>query len=247
MLHVVYRCCDGVHACSARSRFCGLSKRDLVKGCLRSFLPAPPDVEFHIVADKCTDGLVDFVKSSVSPKTFVRTAEGNAESFCRCVEIAAAFHSTDWVLMLEDDYLALRSDMLRLLPAALDHLSAVNGRPCAVMPDDYFDRYKDFRRNTEVCAVPEGNFMRVDKTTCTFAASAGDIARRKDDLLRFRGWPRITEDGSVNRLWTDVPLYSPLPAWTCHVQIKSALPPYLDPGGISMEVARLSSLQETPR
>lgn len=242
MLRVVYRCCDAVQVCSARTRFCGLPKRDLVKGCLRSFLPLPPSVLFHVVADNCSDELVEFVRSSVSPETLVRTSAGNAESFCRCVEIAAALRPSDWVLMLEDDYLALRPDVLRLLPAALDRLSIVNGRPCALMPDDYFDRYKDFRRNTEVCVVPEGNFMRIDKTTCTFAASAGDIARHKDDLLRFRSWPRVGENGSVNRMWADVPLYSPLPAWTCHVQIRSALPPYLDPDAVSKTVARLSDL-----
>lgn len=242
MTHVVYRCCDAVQVCSARARFCGLPKHDLVKGCLRSFLPLPPGVLFHVVADNCSDELVEFVRSSVSPETLVRTSVGNAESFCRCVEIAAALRPPDWVFMLEDDYLSLVPEMLRRLGPALQELSEVNGRRCAIMPDDYFDRYDGRRRNTEVCVVRQGNFMRIDKTTCTFAASAGDIARHADDLLRFRDWPRVKENGSVNRMWQDVPLYSPLPAWTCHVQIRSALPPYLCPESVAKSVTRLARI-----
>lgn len=242
MLHVVYRVCDSVEVSSARGRFCPLAKPDLIRGCLRSFMAPSADVLFHVLADGCSDRTVEFVRACAPSPRIERARLGNAASFCRCVEIAASLPKDDWVLMLEDDYFALRRDVLTTLPAALDALSAVNGRKCAIMPDDYLDRYRRGKRiGTDVCVTPQGNFMRIDKTTCTFAASAGDIAAHKDELLRFRCWPRVGENGSVNLMWRDVPLFCPLPAWTVHVQVASAVPPYVDPRSVSESVAELSA------
>ena len=49
--------------------------------------------------------------------------------------------------------------------------------------------------------------------------------------MRFAAWPRLGEAESVNMLWQprgEVPLYSPVPAWTIHAQTKAVLPIYLN-------------------
>ena len=132
------------------------------------------------------------------------------------------------VLFLEDDYYFLNEDVLEKLNLCLRKLSAEKRQFVALMPDDYPDRYQENSINTECRITEMGHFLRVDKTTCTFATYTDVVKKYKKRFLRFSKWPKVSENESINEVWKKIPLYQPIPAWTLHCQTKDIIPMYLD-------------------
>ena len=160
----------------------------------------------------------------------VPSVSGNAGSFCQCVDEALKLPDGEIAFFLEDDYLFLQEDVLVKLVYNMQRLSQYEGRHAAIMPDDYPDRYRDRTYAGTVRVTETGHFIKIDSTTCTFAVFSDSVKKNREHLLKFAAWPRLGEAESVNMLWQprgDVPLYSPVPAWTLHSQTKAQIPPYL--------------------
>lgn len=232
-LNIIYRMCDAVSVSSGNKRCFDVPKNQLIKKCLASLKSAVENFQGNLrlfcVADNCSDDIIDFVKNNfpmVQVKRFDKI--GNAKSFCECIELASSLPDNEQVLLLEDDYLFLNKNALELLNFNLDKLSVENDEHVAIMPDDYPDRYTDNAINTECRVTETGHFLRIDKTTCTFATYTDVVKKYKKYFMRFSQWPKVTENESVNYVWKKVPLYQPIPAWTLHSQVKSVVPIYLD-------------------
>lgn len=234
MVHVVYRCCDSVESETVRRRTWSapvwFPKQALMKACLKSFDFCNAG-SVHVVPSRCSGEYVQFVRQNVPGCVVHQSADGgNGESFGRCCEIASSLPEDDFCFFLEDDYFALVPDVVSRIEAGLKLLSEAIGRRAAIMPDDYPDRWTNGTATAEVRITKAGHFMRIHHSTCTFAASVRDIRGHMDELLRFRLWPKVGEDGSINAMWQEVPLYQPLPALTMHTQTRKQVPPYVDVG-----------------
>lgn len=241
-MHIIYRVCDAVDVCSAPKRCFPGKKRDIISTCLDSMLSSISraskniDIDVNVVEDGCSNETLHGVLntfSGFSSEWHHLGHKGNAESFCKCVEIAAGFPDDDIVFLLEDDYFFLVDNLFDRLAVGLDVLRHRNGRHVAIMPDDYPDRYlsgvyQGGEGYSEVHVTEIGHFMRIAHTTCTFATYAGVCRRHQDLFRRFRCWPRVREDGSINLVWGKVPLYQPIPAWTMHSQLRNIVPKYVD-------------------
>lgn len=232
-LNIIYRMCDKVSASSSSKRCFDVEKKQLIKKCLQSLQNNIKNYEgsldFYCIADNCSDDIVEYLKK-MFPNVILKRFEkiGNAKSFCKCVEVALNLPDNQQVYFLEDDYLVLKDNVLDLLNYNLMHISHELDHKIAIMPDDYPDRYQNNSIHTECRVTTTGHFLKIDKTTCTFATYSDVIKKYKDYFMNFIHWPKITEDKSVNRVWEKVPLYQPIPAWTLHCQIKSVVPIYLD-------------------
>ena len=242
-LNVIYRVCDMVSVSSRLKRCFDVSKNHLIKKCLLSLKEAVAKyrgkIKIYCIADNCSDDIIDFIVEHF-PNIDLRRFEkiGNAQSFCTCVELASSLPNGEQVLFLEDDYLFLNSSALELLNYNLDKMSLENEQYVAIMPDDYPDRYCDNAIKTECRVTETGHFLRIDKTTCTFATYTDIIKKYKKYFMRFSKWPKVVEDNSINLVWKKVPLYQPVPAWTLHCQIKSVVPIYLNYGEIKDYIER---------
>ncbi|MBR6123663.1 glycosyltransferase family 4 protein [Candidatus Saccharibacteria bacterium] len=232
-LNIIYRMCDAVSVSSGNKRCFDVSKNQLIKKCLTSLKSAVENFQGNLrlfcVADNCSNDIIDYVKNNfpmVQLKRFDKI--GNAKSFCECIEMAASLPDNEQVLLLEDDYLFLNKNTLELLNFNLDKLSVENDEHVAIMPDDYPDRYKDNAIRTECHITETGHFLKVNKTTCTFATYTDVIKKYKKYFMRFSKWPMVTENESINLVWEKIPLYQPIPAWTLHSQVKSVVPIYID-------------------
>lgn len=231
-LNIVYRVCDQVKASSVNTRCFDVTKKELIKKCIDSLKDNIESysgtLNFFCVADNCSDDIISYVRKMIPSVQLEECKLGNAASFCKCIEIASTLPSGEQVLFLEDDYLFLKKDVLNLLNRNLTHLSHVLDQKVAIMPDDYPDRYVENRICTECRVTESGHFLRIDKTTCTFATYTDVVKKNKRQFLKFIKWPKITERSSINKVWKKVPLFQPVPAWTLHCQTKSVVPIYLD-------------------
>lgn len=232
-LNIVYRMCDSVSISNGNKRCFDVSKNQLIKKCLlslkRNVESFKGTLKLYCVADNCSEDIVSFVEENFPSVVMKRYEQiGNAKSFCECIDLATTFSNGEQVYFLEDDYLFLRDDVLTLLNRNLSQLSCYNDCQIAIMPDDYPDRYVDNRVYTECCVTKTGHFLKIDKTTCTFATYVDVVKKNKDHFMKFIKWPKVTEDESVNLAWKKVPLYQPIPAWTLHSQTESVVPIYLD-------------------
>ncbi len=126
-MHLIYRVCDGKNAVSSGGKRCfDVDKFSLIKCCLDSMrislknLDPRVKLDVHVIADNCSDEIVDAVHRTFGECDLRRTSLGNAKSFCECVEIGtfAAFDDNDIVFMLEDDYLFLDDDVFSKIAAA---------------------------------------------------------------------------------------------------------------------------------
>lgn len=232
-LNIIYRVCDKVNVSSSNKRCFDVSKNQLIKKCLSSLKKCVDKyngtLDFYCVADNCSDDIISFIKSNF-PKVILERFDkiGNAESFCKCVEVALNLPNKEQVYFLEDDYLFLNDNVLDLLNFNLNKISRETDSLIAIMPDDYPDRYKDNSITTECHITETGHFLKIDKTTCTFATYTDVVKKYKKFFMRFSKWPQVTENESVNKVWKRVSLYQPVPAWTLHCQIKNIVPIYLD-------------------
>lgn len=232
-LNIIYRMCDRVSASSSSKRCFDVDKNQLIKKCLQSLKQNLDNynglLDFYCVADNCSDDIIKYLNENF-PKVVLKRYEkiGNANSFCKCVEIALNLPNNQQVYFIEDDYLMLKDNVLELLNYNLMQICRELDCKIAIMPDDYPDRYKNNAIDTECRVTTTGHFLKIDKTTCTFATYTDVVKKYKEYFMNFIHWPKVTEDKSVNKVWEKVPLYQPIPAWTLHCQIKSVVPIYLD-------------------
>lgn len=240
-LNLIYRCCDTVHACSLlKPRIFNFSKQKIVFGCLNSlkknleFATKHIELETFVVADKCTDELKEKLKTVFGNSKYEILDEktgGNAKSFCKCIEIAKFLPDNEIVYFLEDDYLFLRNDVLPLMVFSMNRLSSLENKFVGFTADDYPDRYlnKTLRENSKLRCIETGHFLQIHHTTCTFAMYTNSVKENYANLMKFEHWPFVTEDQCINNCWNgNVPLFSPIPAWTCHFQEDNVIPIYLN-------------------
>ncbi len=232
-LNIIYRMCDAKKSSSSSNRCFDVCKNELIKKCLKSIKENINNyrgsISFYCIADNCSDDIIEYLKGlfpNVNLKRFDKI--GNAKSFCECTKLACNLPDGEQVYFLEDDYLLLNNDVLNNINFGLTQLSKEQGVKIGIMPDDYPDRYSNNAINTECHVTEIGHFLKIDKSTCTFATYADVVKKNRKYLMKFSKWPRVTERGSVNRVWEKVPLYQPIPAWTLHCQVKSVVPMYLD-------------------
>lgn len=234
-LAIIYRVCDGVEIINGEKRCFNIRKTTLIKKCLlsleRNIAAYNRPLHFYCIADNCSEELIKFLKDHF-PQIDLQIYEklGNAGSFCKCVEIATSLDDYDQVFFLEDDYLFLHDDVLCKLNKNLNEISSESNTPIAIMPDDYPDRYTNNRIETECRITNTGHFLRINKSTCTFATFAGNIKKFRKYLMVFKEYTRGTQKAIVqrNKLWKKIPLYQPIPAWTLHCQLKEIVPRYID-------------------
>jgi len=231
-LNIVYRMCDKVNASSLNTRCFNVSKIELIKKCLASIKRNVEffsgSLDFFCVADNCSDDLISYLKDNVPSVKLEVCKLGNAKSFCRCIEIASNLPDGEQVFFIEDDYLFLNENVLNLMNYNLTQISKMSNKMVAIMPDDYPDRYVENKIDTECLVTETGHFLRIDKTTCTFATFTDVVKKYKSLFMKFINWPRITERSSINKVWKFVPLFQPIPAWTLHCQTKGVIPIYFD-------------------
>lgn len=232
-LNIIYRVCDAVAISSGNNRCFDVAKKQLIEKCLlsleKNIFKYEGEFDFICFADNCSEGLLSFIQEHF-PKAKIKRFDklGNAKSFYECVKFASELPDGEQVYFLEDDYLFLKDDILNMLNSNLMRLSLHNGCNVGIMTDDYPDRYVDNRIMTECCVTETGHFLKINKTTCTFATYTDVVKKNKKYLLKFIEWPNVDEDESINKMWKKVPLYQPIPAWTLHCQSKAVIPLYLD-------------------
>lgn len=231
-LNIIFRMCDKVSASSASKRCFNVSKNRLIKRTLSSLQKCVENykssLKIYCVADNCSENIVSYFSNMFPDSELVKLFSGNAKSFCECIQLACRIPDGEQVYFVEDDYLMLNENVLNLLNFNLEQLSKENGKKIAIMPDDYPDRYKNGAIQTECRVTKQGHFLRIDRTTCTFATYSDVVKKNKNTFLKFMDWPRVTEEKSVNKVWKRTPLYQPVPAWTLHCQTRSVVPIYLD-------------------
>lgn len=232
-LTVILRSCDRVDSASTPSRFRDFgSKSDVMKKCLTSLKKS---IEyFELRGNKCKLIIVDdnssksmkYFLSSLNPFSLINLDDsGNGPSFVKCVSLAC--EEDGLVFLLEDDYLLKEECLLSMVDSYYLLSNALQQEVC-FHPSDYPDRYKDIRPSI-ILLGSDRHYRTIQFTTCTFMYHASVFRYFKEDLDSFYSYgkdPTVSENTSVNKVYTKYPCFSPIPSLAEHYHYKDTLSPF---------------------
>lgn len=241
---IVLRTCARVHALSQSPRLADIKKPELILRSLRSLCQSlasdadlTPRLELHAVDDASDAALVTCWQEETANAGFpfhwhqIDSRAGSA-SFDVAIDVALA-STSEAIYFLEDDYLHFEESVPRLIHSYTNLKSTVVGGEVAVTPYDCPDRY----HRPYPCVlqfVGDRYWRSIRHTTGSFLVSRHTLQKYLALYRRFAQYGRkldVSEDNTINRVYSEVPCYSPIPSLAIHLQYESTIPLMLPHGG----------------
>lgn len=241
---IVLRTCARVHALSQRPRIAGIQKPELALRSLRSLCRSLTQnisllqrLELHAI-DDASDPLCvarwqeEAARAGLSFQWHMIDSRSGRASFDVAIDVALA-SACEAVYFLEDDYLHFQESMPCLL-LSFEQLKAFGvGGDVALTPYDCPDRY--CRPYPSVLKFVGDRYWRtVRHTTGTFLVTRRILERHLPTYRRFAQYgrePGVSEDATINRVYGEIPCYSPIPSLAIHLQYETTIPLMLPHGG----------------
>lgn len=241
---IILRTCARVHALSQLPRLAGIQKPELVLRSLRSLcrslaldLELLKDLDLHVVDDASDPALVvgwqeEARCAGIPFQWHLVDGRAGSASFDAAIDVALA-SSCEACYFLEDDYLHFQESIPHLLHGYAQLQTSVVGGEVAITPYDCPDRY--LRPYPSVLQFVGDRYWRtVRHTTGTFLVSRRTLERYLPLYRRFAQYgrqPSVSEDTTINRVYGEMPCYSPIPSLAIHLQYESTIPLMLPHGG----------------
>jgi hypothetical protein len=224
MMKVILRTCDKVASVHALPRPFGLSKRELIQTCFKSFTHSMGHhhpFELHIVADEISEDLANFFiacKGAAKDIKFYHGKYGNDASLMKMFEIAETFDDEDIVYFLEDDYLHHYSFGDRMT----DVFEKIK-QDFFVHPSDYPDQYirRDLIIPAMIFLTDHCHWRQVSSTTFTFLCRSNMV---KKYISHMKSSTVNADDGFLSKIFRETPCFSPLPGLATHMHMGTMSP-----------------------
>ncbi len=249
MYRIILRTCDKVHSLHNAPRPFDLDKRSLIKLCFRSLVKSLEgfDHTIHIIADDISSELRSFFEQF--PVTFANGTFGNDASIVAAFEQAFSYDDSDWVYLVEDDYLHTpeaflwidefirhrdrilltkpKSNVERLMLA--NRLGELHRHFLFIHTPDYPDRYEPRERKRSLLFLSQYcHWRQISNTTFTFLAEAKSFKHFRKKLLASAIG---AQDGLLsksiyaqNDFWGRALCVSPIPGVATHMHSEVMTP-----------------------
>jgi hypothetical protein len=239
-LLVIFRSCSTVASYHGQTRFLDVPKSELLLGCFRSLVAsivhARAKTEWPItlaLVDDHSDETVvkelqEIARESGITFSFHALTEttGNGASLAACYAYADSANA-DLIYFVEDDYLHAESALIEMIEA-YQYMRVRMEQDVVVHPYDSPDRYAD-PYPSFIFASRERYWRTVRHTTGTFVVSKDVFKKYRKNYEDFStdSGKGIIEDGTINKIYEEVPCISPMPSLAVHMETPAHLPPFV--------------------
>jgi len=233
-LDIVLRTCDRVDVHPERGpRFIDVEKPLLIKKCLVSLLESIKqandlaDIKLTVVDDNSSKETIDYIESKLVENQIDYNIinceeEGYNYSAVKQFEVCRDF-GRQWVYSVEDDYLHF-PEAIRQFLIMSEKLVNITGSYVAIRPDDdvftYASNNPHFRKPCVVLLGEDRHWRTLHNTHNTLFTHV-DVFKNYWELFvslgKFFRVLSINEDKSINMIWEQVPLFSPIPTLAIHI------------------------------
>lgn len=239
-LLVIFRSCSVVASYHGQKRFLDIPKSELLLGCFRSLVAsivhAREKTEWSITLALVDDHSDEMVVTELQEIARVSGIEfsfhpltgttGNGASLAACYAYADASNATLFYFV-EDDYLHSESSLIEMIEA-YQYMRVRMGQDVVVHPYDSPDRYAE-PYPSFIFASRERYWRTVRHTTGTFMVSKEIFKKYRKYYEDFstdsgRG---IIEDGTINKIYEEVPCVVPMPSLAVHMESGAHIPPFV--------------------
>jgi len=243
-LHIVYRSCDHTEVHPERGpRYIQCDKKTLIKKSFTSLLNSVAlanevaDISIHIIDDHSSEETINFFKKKCDHYNITLDIEVTEypgynysayRQFEKCRKVG-----TDLIYSVEDDYLHF-PEAIRQMVIAYNSLRETVGSEIAIRPDDDLFTYSPNNHHSKyqsIIVLGDDRHWR-SLTTChnTFLTHVSVLDIYWElfaSLAKYFDQLDITEDDTINKIWQNVPLFSPIPSLALHVS-QNNQPPFID-------------------
>lgn len=242
-LDIYLRSCARIEVfAQSRGRFIGVPKCEVVVRCLNSLVRSiacakeqglETPIRLTVMDDRSSDECIARIKAVLATApcpTQFRALEGTGvgASLTETYRLARN-EAVDLIYFTADDYLHDERAVLELVQS-YGRLAAVLKQDPVLFVSDYPDRYKSIYP-THVLLGSHRHWRSVHNTTGADIFSREILLKYWDLYMAFGRYgidPAVTEENTIDRIYKEVPCYSPLPSLAVHFQHFDTLSPYFD-------------------
>jgi len=243
-LDIVLRTCDRVDVHPERGpRFIDVEKTLLIKKCFVSLINSINlakdivNIKLNVVDDNSSKETIDYIKckleeNQIDYNIIICEEEGYNYSAVKQFEVCREI-GRQWVYSVEDDYLHF-PEAIRQFLIMSEKLVNITGSYVAIRPDDdlftYASNNPHFRKPCVVLLGEDRHWRTLHNTHNTLFTHV-DVFKNYWELFaslgKFFRVLSINEDKSINMIWEQVPLFSPIPTLAIHISQNNE-PPFVD-------------------
>lgn len=245
-LDILFRSCSRVLSVHGShrggTRVLDLQKPEIILTCLRSLVRSieaaqaqvgVPTITLTVLDDHSDEETLAGIRSLLAGRAFQTSLvpleiTGNGPSLRANYEHARA-NCPGLIYFVEDDYLHAPSAILEML-GAFAALSERAGQEAVIFPCDYPDRYHQPYPSV-ILAGPGRYWRSIQHTTGTFLTTRAILEKHWERYAAFGEYgvdPQVTEASTINRVYDEVPCFSPMPSLTVHLHHPESLSPFVD-------------------
>jgi len=232
-IRIIFRCCAVVENINEiNERPFGLTKEEIILKCLKSLLDSckfvKNNISLDIVDDSSGGEFINKLEELIDNYTIRYTihrlvVKNNGLSLEYCYKLAEQVKE-DLIYFCEDDYFHLENAMKYMLNAYENKIVKTD---CFVIhptdyPDRYINIYPSYIFTSRYC-----HWRSISNTTGTFIIPTHIFKKYKEYFYMFSNPKRQCEGDSLNNIWKEVPLISPIPSLAAHLN-KNTLPKFID-------------------
>jgi glycosyltransferase involved in cell wall biosynthesis len=244
VLDIILRTCDHTEVHPERGpRIIDCDKPTLIKKCLVSLLISIDnakhldDIRLTVVDDHSSEDTIKYIKEKIESYKiqyeFIRCeVPGFNYSAVKQFEVCKD-KGEQWVYCVEDDYLHFPNSIEQFIKTSR-HLESVTGYYVAIRPDDDLFTYasnSQHSRRPSIILLGEDRHWRTLYTSHNTIFTHVSVFEEYWELFLslgkfFKKIP-INEDKTINMIWENIPLFSPIPTLVVHISQNNP-PPFVD-------------------
>lgn len=240
-LDVLFRSCSRVFTFHGGNRVVDVKKGELTLTCLASLIASAEKLvesdyrgalRLTVLDDRSDESTVRGIRERLERCTFptefrVTRETGNGPSLRENYEHARV-HCEGLVYFVEDDYLHDRNALVEMVDA-FERFRGGFGVDPVIFPFDSPDRYRDPYPSV-IVRGPLRYWRTVRHTGGTFMVSRRILDAHWERYLEFSQYgidPSVTEDSTINHIYSEVPCLVPMPSLTVHLHDENSMPPFI--------------------
>ena len=225
-----------------RGRFIGVPKCELILRCLKSLIRSIAfakaekleiPIRLNIIDDHSSDDCVTRIQamlatSPCSARLLPLAGTGIGAALTESYRLARE-EAKDLIYVTNDDYLYDEQAILEMV-RSYKRLAGVLKQDPVLFVSDYPDRYKHVYP-THILLGSDRHWRGVHSTTGVDLLSRDILVKYWEIYMAFGRYgvdPSVTEANTIDRIYKEVPCYSPMPSLAVHLQHFDTLSPYFD-------------------
>jgi len=240
---IILRSCARVNVLlqGERDRFIGVEKSELILRCINSLIQSiqyavdngiETKISLTVLDDHSAPEFIEDLKAllQTSPcqANYVPLkGTGIGASLTEAYELGRK--SKDVVYFAADDYLYEEAAVLEVVQT-FGRLSATYGSEVALFPSDYPDDYRTVVPSV-ILLGSHRHWRQVGGSTGADVISVNTLNKYWDTYMAFTKYGTsadITEETTINNIYKEIPMFTPMPSLSVHFQHFETLSPYFD-------------------